>query len=368
MKLISFVVFNIVETLLRFFPFPSKTGLLKIGNPGPDSPVFLTCNYHLTVQRVKRALRGIDAYLLLANSRGVNVWCAASGGHLTNHDVISALKTSGTEELVNQRKVILPQLAGTGVEAQVIQKKTGWKVIWGPVYAKDIPFFLKNRLKKTPKMREVRFPWTQRLEMAAAWAFPISLLGGLIAILVSPGILIPLVCLVWGLSLSIFITFPLYSSWLNSERKRLGFSLISSGIVLLALVAFSLISANFSWRFLFRWGLLSFIVIFILSIDLKGSTPLLKSGFLQDRRLKVILDEGKCKGAGFCEQICPKNCFEVDEIQHRAKMPGAERCIRCSACIVQCPFDALLFESPKGERIGPEIIRKFKLNLFRKRL
>jgi len=135
MRFLSFAAFNILETLLRFFPFPCKIGLMKIGNPGKDSPVFLTCNYHLTVQRVKRALKGMDAFLLVANSRGINVWCASGGGHLTNHDVVSVLKTSGIEDLVDQKKVILPQLAASGVEAKVIKQKTGWKVIWGPVYA-----------------------------------------------------------------------------------------------------------------------------------------------------------------------------------------------------------------------------------------
>ncbi|MFQ6110334.1 MAG: copper oxidase, partial [Candidatus Aminicenantales bacterium] len=136
---LKFVAVNVFETLVRVFPLPCRSGLVKIGNPGRGSPVFLTCNYHLTVERVKRALKGMDCYLLVANSRGINVWCAATGGHFTNHDVISVLKTSGIEDLVDHRRVILPQLAASGIEAGVIQKRIGWKVIWGPVYAKDIP-------------------------------------------------------------------------------------------------------------------------------------------------------------------------------------------------------------------------------------
>ncbi|MFQ6117255.1 MAG: copper oxidase, partial [Candidatus Bipolaricaulia bacterium] len=124
MNLLKYIVANILETLLRGFPFPCRPGLVKIGNPDRDSPVFLTCNYHLTVERVKRALKGLDCYLLVANSRGINVWCAAAGGHFTNHDVISALKTSGIEELVDHRDVVLPQLAAPGIELKVIKQKT----------------------------------------------------------------------------------------------------------------------------------------------------------------------------------------------------------------------------------------------------
>jgi NAD-dependent dihydropyrimidine dehydrogenase PreA subunit len=378
MNLLNYIVVNIVETLLRFFPFPSKAGLSKIGNPGRNSPVFLTCNYHLTVERVKRALKGIDAYLLVANSRGINVWCAATGGLFTNHDVISVLKTSGIEELLDHRNVILPQLAATGVEARIIQEKTGWKVVWGPVYAKDIPAFIDNKLKKTPEMREVEFPWTQRVEMAVTWAFPISIISALVVIPFWSEAILPLVFLIWGLSFLIFMSFPVYSQWLNAEGKRIGFiffdfgrgglQLVLWGVLILGIVAYSILVGDFFWGFTFRWGFISLVLVLILSLDLMGSTPIYKSGLHKDRWLKVILDEGKCKGAGFCQQVCPRNCYEVDRNRHTATMPRANRCVQCGACIVQCPFDALYFKSPKGEIIPPQAIRKFKLNLMGKRL
>jgi len=168
MKRFTYILINIFETLLRFIPIPCKTGIIRIGKPNRNSPVFLTGNFHLTVARVKRALKGLDAYLLVANSRGINVWCAATGGLFTNHDVISVLKVSGIEKLVDHRKVILPQLAGTGVEAITIKKKTGWNVIWGPVYASDIPEFLGKNLKKNVSMRKTKFDFSQRIEMAVA--------------------------------------------------------------------------------------------------------------------------------------------------------------------------------------------------------
>ena len=378
MNLPKFIGVNIVETLLRVLPFPCKTGLIKIGNPDRNSPVFLTCNYHLTVERVKRVLKGIDAYLLIANSRGINVWCAATGGIFTNHNVISVLKVSGVEELVDHRNIMLPQLAATGVEADVIKKKTGWKVIWGPVYAKDIPAFIRNKLKKTPKMREVEFPLRQRIEMALAWAFPISIILALIMIPLWHEAISALIFLVWGLSFLIFVSFPLYSQWLSSEDKRIGFvffdfgrggfQLILWGVLILGLIVYSLIADDFSRGFLFRWSFITFIAVLLLSIDLMGSTPVYKSGLHEDRLLRVILDEKKCRGAGFCEQVCPRNCYEVDRNRHIATMPRAGRCVQCGACIVQCAFDALYFKSPKGEIIPPETIRRFKLNLIGRRL
>ena len=378
MNLLSYIIINIVETLLRMMPLPTRTGIIRLGHPGKDSPVLLTGNYHLTIARVKRALKGIDAYLLVANSRGINVWCAAAGGHFNNHRVISALKTSGIEKLVNHRNVILPQLAATGVETRAIQSKTGWKVIWGPVYARDIPEFLHNGLNKTPQMREASFPVTARLEMAIAWAFPISLIAVLIALPFWRQSAPYLTALVWGMALLMFLAFPLYGRWLTAKGSRIGFvffdfgrgglQLILWGVVLVGLIIYSLAADQFSGGFVLRWGFASLVVIIVLSMDLAGSTPVFHSSLSEDRLLKVYLDTTKCRGAACCEQVCPRNCYQVNKEKHTATMPRSEQCIRCGACIVQCPFDALYFQSPKGGIIPPESIRQFKMNLLGKRL
>jgi len=365
--------------LFRGFPFPCKRGLIKIGNPDKNSPVFLTCNYYLTVERMKRVLRGIDCYLLVANSRGINVWCAAAGGHFTNHDVISVLKTSGIEELTDRKNVILPQLAAAGIESKVIKKKTGWKVIWGPVYAKDISSFIKNNFTKTSDMREVRFPLVQRIEMALMWAFPFSVITCLLTISFWREMFLPLNILVWILPFLIFLFFPLYSKWLDPKKKGTGFSkytiifdfsrvpLILWGVFISCLVGYAVLTGHLAVGFISRWSFFSFLIILLISIDLMGSTPLYKSGLHEERWLKVFLDVEKCRGAGFCEEVCPRNCYKVDRSTRITKMLRIDRCVQCGACIVQCPFDALYFKSPNGKVIPPETLRKFKLNLMGRR-
>jgi ferredoxin len=377
-SLLSYIMVNIVSTLLRFLPLASKTGLIKLGKPDRHSPVLLTGNYILTVSRLKRALAGINAFLLVANSRGINVWCAATGGHLTAHEVISVLKTSGIEQLVDHEKVILPQLAATGVEATMVKERCEWQVIWGPVYARDIPAFLGAGFQKTPAMRQVEFPWKQRLEMAVAWAFPISIIPGVIMVSFWPEAVAVLVFLVWGLSLLIFACFPLYSHWLSPKGKRVGFiffdfgrgglQLVLWGIVIVGLLIFSLLSGAHGWSFFLRWAFVSLVVVLIVSLDLMGSTPVYKSGLHEERWLEISLNEAKCRGAGFCEQVCPRDCYEMDLARHKVNLLGPNRCVQCGACVVQCPFDALFFRSPKGDIVPPETIRKFRLNLMGKRL
>ncbi|MBN2224447.1 MAG: copper oxidase [Deltaproteobacteria bacterium] len=367
MNTITYVLLNVFYTVTRLLPFSCRTGLVRIGNPDRDSPVLLTCNYHLTVLRVKRAIKGLDGYLLVAKSRGINVWCAACGGHFTHHDVISALKTSGIEKLVDHRNVILPQLAAPGVESVVIKKKTGWRVVWGPVYARDIPAFLENKLTKKDDMRKVLFPLADRFEMATAWAAPMSLIAALIFLPLWRGAVAPLIFTIWGLSLAIFLSFPLYERLLKRQGAHVGFPVILWGLVLLGLVGYLIYWPGFSWPFLLRWGAACLIIILVLTLDLTGSTPTFKSGLHDERLLAVELDKKLCKGAGFCSEVCPRDCFAVDKPHKTASIPRAEFCVRCGACIVQCPFDALCFKSAAGDKISPETVRRYKLNLMGKR-
>lgn len=374
MKRLTLLWTEVVQTLLRMLPFPCKTGLVEIGRPGRDSPVLLTCNFRLTVERVKRALEGTNAYLLVANSRGVNVWCAATGGLLSNHDVVSVLKTSGIGERVDHRQVILPQLAATGIEGPYVRRKTGWKVVWGPVEAAALPAFLRSGLEATAAMRAVEFRWRQRLEMAVAWAFPISLVGALLALPFWRDAVAPLVGLVWSLSLLLFLCFPLYQRRPGGGKKSVGFVFFDFGprggpvalwlCFMLALAGYTAVTGELSWMPMLRWGAGSLVVLAILGIDLMGSTPTYKSGLHEDRLLRITLDEEKCKGAAFCEQVCPVDIFDIDRDRHLAVLAREDACVQCGACIVQCTFDALHFQHPEGGILSPDTIRRFKLNLL----
>jgi hypothetical protein len=273
MRNLHFLLINVLQTLLRVLPFPCKTGVNRIGNPGRHAPVLLTGNFRLTMERVRHALMGIDAFLLIANSRGINVWCAAAGGHFTNHDVISVLKTSGIDKMVDHRQVILPQLAAPGIEARIIHKETGWKVIWGPVYAKSIPRFLNRGMEKTAEMRTVSFLWPARIEMAVTWAFPISLLSLLVLPFWGQGVLL-LASFIWGWSFLIFLSFPLYHWRLSAKTKNVGFIFFDFGergiplllwiIFIGGIVGYASLVGDFSRAFVLRWGISSFIVVLIL--------------------------------------------------------------------------------------------------------
>lgn len=162
------LLLDLISLLNRFVPpYPKiATGLYRVGNPNRTSPVLVTGNYDLTVRRVVRELDGrVDCWLVVANSRGINVWCAAGGGHFTADNIISAIKTSGVDHLVDHHALILPQLCANGVDGWRIRKLTQWGVHWGPVRARDLPAYLAAGRVKTDAMRWVTFPLRDRLEM-----------------------------------------------------------------------------------------------------------------------------------------------------------------------------------------------------------
>lgn len=349
---------EIVETAFRLFPVPTRTGVRVVGRPGRSSPVLLTGNYDLTVRRVLRALRGLDAYLIVAPSHGVNVWCASSGGHLTTHQVVTALKVARLEERVSHREVILPQLAATGVEATAIRRRTGWIARFGPTDAADIPAYLANGKQKTEAMRRVGFGIRERLEMAAAWATPVSL----IATLVAWRHLLGAWSLIWALAGCVFLCFDRLP---GSEWARRG---VVAGVAV-AFAALALAATNnLTPGPLAAWAMAGIAVAGVLTYDFAGSSPTAASGMSAERHFRVVLDAERCTGAYKCWEVCPEACFDTEPQTRTIAFARAEDCIRCGACIVQCPEDALAFETPDGGRVEPEHIRRFKLNLLMQRV
>ncbi len=161
----------LLDVWLLFFriipPYPKvRTGLYAVGHPDADSPVLVTGNFDLTVRRLIRSIDGkVNVWVLVADSAGINVWCAAGGGYFTAEKVIAAVKSSHLDEVVNHHALILPQLCANGVDGRRIRKETGWGVHWGPTRAVDIPAYLAGKRKKTDEMRRVAFPLKDRLEM-----------------------------------------------------------------------------------------------------------------------------------------------------------------------------------------------------------
>jgi hypothetical protein len=137
-------------------------GLYALGNPDRSSPVLVTANYKLTFDRLRQALPGGNFWILVLDTKGINVWCAAGKGTFGTEELVERIKLSGLEKVVDHRELILPQLGAPGVAAHLVKKVSGFKVIYGPILARNLPAFLKAGKKATPEMRRKAFTVGER--------------------------------------------------------------------------------------------------------------------------------------------------------------------------------------------------------------
>jgi len=137
-------------------------GLYALGNPTTESPVFVSANYFLSFDSLRTALSGIDGYILVLDTKGINVWCAAGKGTFGTDEIVNRVMATRLKEVVKHRKLILPQLGAPGVAAHEVKKKSGFWVEYGPVRAADLPEYLKT-CTATPEMRKVNFSLRDRL-------------------------------------------------------------------------------------------------------------------------------------------------------------------------------------------------------------
>jgi len=138
-----------------------EPGLYRIGSPDRTSPVLVSANYTLSFDALRTSLKGIDAYILVIDTNGINVWCAAGKGTFGTQEVVRRVRGTGLAEAVDHRRLILPQLGAPGVAAHEVKRQTGFTVEYGPVRASDLPEYLRTG-KAYLQMREVTFPLRDR--------------------------------------------------------------------------------------------------------------------------------------------------------------------------------------------------------------
>jgi len=104
-----------------------KPGLYAVGNPGQSSDVFVTANYKMSFDAVRSALNGVDAWILVLDTSGINVWCAAGKGTFGTAELLKRISFAKLSEIVSHKKVIVPQLGAPGIDSGEVQRKSGFR-------------------------------------------------------------------------------------------------------------------------------------------------------------------------------------------------------------------------------------------------
>ena len=64
------------------------------------------------------------------------------------------------------------------------------------------------------------------------------------------------------------------------------------------------------------------------------------------RRLEIVFEQDCCIGLFECYEVCPVNCWRLDEVNGKVEFIGAKRCIACNACVLQCSAEAIELRVP----------------------
>ncbi len=145
-----------------------KPGLYALGTPSAAAPVLVTANYKLTFDVLRSSLDGLDAWLLVVDTRGINVWCAAGKGTFCAEEVARVVRETRLAEIVDHRRLVLPQLSAPGVAAHKVKEACGFRAVFGPVRAADLPAFLAADMRADAQMRAVTFDTRERAVLAPA--------------------------------------------------------------------------------------------------------------------------------------------------------------------------------------------------------
>jgi acetyl-CoA decarbonylase/synthase complex subunit gamma len=161
-----------------------EPGLYALGDPDERSPVLVTANYKMSFDKLRKELPGRNFWILVLDTKGINVWCSAGKGTFGTNELVDRIESSGLNQAVSHRELILPQLSGPGVAAHEVKRLSGFKVIYGPIRSKDLPTFLDNGRNATPKMRIKTFSTLERMALV-----PMELVSAMKVGLVIMGIL-----------------------------------------------------------------------------------------------------------------------------------------------------------------------------------
>jgi acetyl-CoA decarbonylase/synthase complex subunit gamma len=267
-------------------------GLYVLGSPGPDDPVLVTANYKMCYDLVRRELAGRNVWLLILETHGINVWCAAGMGTFGTDELVARLADTRLADVVRHRVLILPLLGAPGVSAHEVRAQTGFSVRFAAVEARDIPRYLDGGLQSTPDMRELTFTFRERLVLVpvelvtalkgSVWIVPLlALAASWREGRFSPAAAIPVIGAYAGALVAGTIVAPLALPWLPTRSFAVKGAFI--GVLWAALFL-----AATGWRGLAAAAtvLLVTAACSFLTLNFTGSTPYTSpSGVRREMRL-----------------------------------------------------------------------------------
>ena len=278
-------------------------GLYAVGEPTGDSPVLVSANYKMSFDRLRFVLAGRNAWILVIDTKGINVWCAAGKGTFGTDEIVQRVQNVALDRVVAHRWLIVPQLGAPGVAAHEVRARCGFRVFYGPVRAEDLPAFLDAGMKTTPDMRRVAFDLRDRavlipvelvmgMKTALLLAAVVLLLGGLgldgYSLARVRGIGLPGAGLLLGTFLAATVLGPTLLPWLPGRAFSIKGAALG-GVLVAALAALAGNAlAPVTWFHLAAWALVVPALSSFVVMNFTGASTFTSlSGVLREMKIAI---------------------------------------------------------------------------------
>jgi len=350
-KLISIFYIGLC-IVFKYYPVRHKVGLIKIGHPTGDSQVLVSGNYYHTVKRIIRALKGLDCFLLVVDSAGMNIWCASGVGDFNEHKIADTVNSCHLKDIVNHSQLVLPLLAAVGVDKTKLYEECGFNGIWGPANLYCLPDYLNNGMHLTPEMRILKYSFKERLHAAI----------GLHGVLQIPVIvLFPFFYNTYASYFYFLFAIIFINVFASVFYNRMPFKYPSNNAILTGLICMIGILI-YHWKIdpgsevnLAFSMIATFLVSLLIALDMVGSHPFYKTTvnhWLKTFTDKSIFQPGitdTCNKCEECIKVCPKGLYYIKEKSIAVDLEL--ECCECLACVKQCSVNAIVSIS-KGKYKG----------------
>jgi acetyl-CoA decarbonylase/synthase, CODH/ACS complex subunit gamma len=128
-------------------PMQVEQKVYAIGDPKPESPLFITTNFSLTYFIVSGEIENskVASRLAVMDCEGLSVLTAWAAGKFTASKIAQFIQESGVEKELAQKELIIPGYVAI-LSGSIEEKLPGWKITVGPREANAIPAYLKTRV------------------------------------------------------------------------------------------------------------------------------------------------------------------------------------------------------------------------------
>ncbi len=266
---------------LFFRVFSVRPGFYFMGQRNENAPLLVTGNNFLTVFLLVRRIANRSIRLLIIDTNGINVWCAAVGDRFSAAEIIDKAMHFGLLKKGQKIEMILPKLCLSGVRLSDLHM-AGIKPIIGPLYAREVPEYLDRGEFEDRVDDRILFGFQSRgfTALPTAFQFFYYFLGGYVVTL---GILSSAII---GVAAVLGFFYPLLFPFLPG--KQFAVKGISLGFIASIFPVGFFSVGGFNLQLLLFWNLFIFATSIYIALNYTGNSPVSNYSRVREETIRFL--------------------------------------------------------------------------------